>query len=167
LMANNRQKKGGWTQERLSLILRSNLSNRWGEAQWSLTWLAIFFAGIVVVSTGCAVIWGCGPQVRRHVVITSGAVRITAYQVESGTLLPQTSSWRFSGNPPGPTRWFIFWRPIWQPSPGFSLYIIPLWIPSILFAIPASLMWGIRFSKKRTEEQPPLIRGNSVITGSA
>jgi hypothetical protein len=31
-MANNRQKKGGWTQERLSLILRSNLSNRWGEA---------------------------------------------------------------------------------------------------------------------------------------
>jgi len=33
LMTKNRQKKGGWTQERLSLILRSNLSNRWGEAQ--------------------------------------------------------------------------------------------------------------------------------------
>jgi len=32
-MTKNRQKKGGWTQERLSLILRSNLSNRWGEAQ--------------------------------------------------------------------------------------------------------------------------------------
>jgi len=123
------------------------------STRWVLTCLAVLSACAIVVSTGCAASWGCGSRVKRHVVVTSGAVRVMAYHEDTNPAGPQTSSWWFSNHPPGPTRWFIFWRPMWQPSSAVSIYIVPFWIPCLVFALPATLLWGIRFAKNRNEHK--------------
>ena len=128
-----------------------NKTITWAErlARWILTFLAILLTLVFWQSMGRSAHWNMAvAKTKCHMVIASGAVRVMLYH-EGTSAEHQSSSWSIANNPPGPGRWFVFWRPMWEPSSRLSVTIVPLWIPFIPIALLATMMWGVRFAKDR------------------
>lgn len=117
--------------------------------RWLFICLAAFLMFIFVSSTGWVWRWECGPQAQqRSVTVTGGAIRVMIWHGKCPEPGAHPSSRMFFMNsPPGPTRWFLFWRPVLDASSGVSIYIVPFWIMSLLFVAPAILLWYIRRRK--------------------
>lgn len=116
----------------------------WNERllRWLFTGLAAFWMFIFVSSTGWVWRVEYGSQPRDSVTVTSGAIRVMIWNEKCEEPDAQSrSKWSFMNSPPGPTRWFLFWRPVLQASSGVSIYIVPFWIISLPFAALAILKW--------------------------
>ena len=115
--------------------------------------LAVLFSWFIVSSTGWVFRWDKGGQSPCSLTITSGAIRIMFLPTSIPIPIERDNSrWYIYSHPPGPTRWFIMWKPLYSPSSGVSLYILPLWIPSLFFLI-LSLMLVAKARSNRESDR--------------
>ncbi len=96
--------------------------------------LVALIALVFIASIRWVYRWDSGPHNPRAVMVTRGAVIVSARPAVAPYGVRQTTRWIFARCHTAPT-WHILWRPVWNQSALVSHYVFPLWIPLVVLVV--------------------------------